>query len=65
MGYDACLKGTMSEAELHFLRQRLYHGRLNKARRGELFTLLPTGYVRLPGAGSARIPTNRSSMSSA
>jgi DNA invertase Pin-like site-specific DNA recombinase len=43
------LKGTMSEAELHFLKQRLYHGRLNKARRGELFTMVPTGYVRLPG----------------
>jgi DNA invertase Pin-like site-specific DNA recombinase len=42
-------KGTMSEAELHLLQQRLYHGRLNKARRGELFTLVPTGYIRLPG----------------
>ena len=40
------LKGTMSEAELHFLRQRLYQGRLNKARRGEQFTSVPTGYVR-------------------
>jgi DNA invertase Pin-like site-specific DNA recombinase len=43
------LKGTMSEAELHFLRQRLYHGRLNKARRGELFTIAPIGYLRQPG----------------
>ena len=40
------LKGTMSEAELHFLKQRLYNGRLNKARRGEQFTSAPTGYVR-------------------
>jgi DNA invertase Pin-like site-specific DNA recombinase len=40
------LKGTMSEAELHFLRQRLYQGRLNKARRGEQFTTAPIGYVR-------------------
>ncbi len=40
------LKGTMSEAELHFLRQRLYQGRLNKARRGEQFTSAPIGYVR-------------------
>jgi DNA invertase Pin-like site-specific DNA recombinase len=39
-------KGTMSEAELHFLRQRLYEGRLNKARRGEQFTSAPIGYVR-------------------
>ena len=43
------LKGTMSEAELHFLRQRLIEARLNKARRGELFTTVPTGYVRMPG----------------
>jgi DNA invertase Pin-like site-specific DNA recombinase len=40
------LKGTMSEAELHFLRQRLYQGRLNKARRAEQFTSAPIGYVR-------------------
>ena len=43
------LKGTMSEAELHFLKQRLDHGRLNQARRGELFTMVPTGYDRPPG----------------
>jgi DNA invertase Pin-like site-specific DNA recombinase len=43
------LKGTMSEAELHFLRQRLVEARWNKARRGELFTAARTGYVRLPG----------------
>jgi DNA invertase Pin-like site-specific DNA recombinase len=41
------LKGTMSEAELHFQKQRLYHARLNKAHRGELFTTVPTGYIRL------------------
>jgi DNA invertase Pin-like site-specific DNA recombinase len=40
------LKGTMSEAELHILKQRLHQGRLNKARRGELATSLPVGYVR-------------------
>lgn len=39
------LKGTMSEAELHILRNRLAKGLLNKARRGELFTRLPIGYV--------------------
>ncbi len=32
------LKGTMSEAELHILRQRLLQGKLQKARRGELGT---------------------------
>lgn len=39
------LRGTMSEAELHFLRGRLEGGKLNKARRGELRTPLPAGYV--------------------
>lgn len=39
------LKGTMSEAELHWLRLRLAGGRLNKARRGALWRLAPTGYV--------------------
>ena len=42
------LKGTMSEAELHVLKQRLHHGKLNKARRGELAFALPIGYVRHP-----------------
>lgn len=40
------LKGTMSEAELHILRQRLLQGKLHKAGRGELRLSLPTGYVR-------------------
>ena len=40
------LKGTLSEAELHILRQRMEQGRLNKARRGELFNHPPMGYVR-------------------
>jgi len=42
------LKGTLSEAELHLLRQRMEQGRLNKARRGELFNHPPMGYVRGP-----------------
>lgn len=50
------LKGTMSEAELHLMRQRLHHGRLNKARRGELFHHAPSGYVRDPCAGLVRDP---------
>jgi DNA invertase Pin-like site-specific DNA recombinase len=40
------LKGTMSEAELHVLRGRLEAGQRNKARRGELFSHAPIGYVR-------------------
>ena len=39
------LKGTMSEAELHFLRARLRGGILSKARRGELTGSLPVGLV--------------------
>lgn len=39
------LKGTMSEAELHFLKARMRGGLLNKARRGELRTTLPMGLV--------------------
>jgi DNA invertase Pin-like site-specific DNA recombinase len=42
------LKGTMSEAELHILRQRLLQGKLQKARRGELGMAVPTGYLRKP-----------------
>jgi DNA invertase Pin-like site-specific DNA recombinase len=39
------LKGTMSEAELHVLRQRLEGGIRNKAQRGELRRGLPVGLV--------------------
>jgi DNA invertase Pin-like site-specific DNA recombinase len=42
------LKGTMSEAELHVIKQRMHQGRLNKARRGELRLPLPIGYFRRP-----------------
>ena len=42
------LRGTMSEAELHFLRARLDGGKLNKARRGELRTMLPAGLIYDP-----------------
>ena len=40
------LKGTMSEAELHVLRQRMWQGALQKARRGELLSKGPMGYIR-------------------
>jgi DNA invertase Pin-like site-specific DNA recombinase len=42
------LKGTMSEAELHFIRARLQGGILSKARRGELQMPLPVGLVYDP-----------------
>ena len=52
--YDPCdfndglllgLKGTMAQAELHFIRARLQGNKLNKARKGELRFPLPVGYV--------------------
>jgi len=42
------LKGTMSAAELHFLKSRLRGGQLSKARRGELRMGLPVGLVHDP-----------------
>jgi len=42
------LKGTMSEVELHTMRNRLNRGRDHKAQRGELFHGVPMGYVLLP-----------------
>ena len=50
------LKGTLSEAELHILKQRLHQGRLNKARRGELHLRLPTGYVYSPSGDIVKDP---------
>ncbi|HEX5994230.1 MAG TPA: recombinase family protein, partial [Jiangellales bacterium] len=59
--YDPCsfndrlllgLKGTMSEAELHFLHARMQGGLLAKARRGELAVRLPVGFV-YDGASNA------------
>ena len=39
------LKGSLSQAELHFIRARLQGGKRNKAQRGELRFPLPVGYV--------------------
>jgi DNA invertase Pin-like site-specific DNA recombinase len=41
------LHGVMNEAELHVLKQRMYQGKVNKARRGELLGTPPIGYLRL------------------
>jgi excisionase family DNA binding protein len=40
------MKGTLSEMELSTLRQRSYEALMQKARRGELLTTVPIGYVR-------------------
>ncbi len=50
------LKGTMSEAELHFIRARLRGGQLSKARRGELRMGLPVGLVYDPAGNVALDP---------
>jgi DNA invertase Pin-like site-specific DNA recombinase len=39
------MKGTMSDAEIHLMRQRLRGGLLHKAKKGELVFPPPTGYV--------------------
>lgn len=50
------LKGTMSEAELHMLRQRLDAGRMNQVKRGTYRQRLPTGYLRLPEGSVVKDP---------
>jgi DNA invertase Pin-like site-specific DNA recombinase len=50
------LKGTMSEAELYLIRQRMASGKLAKAERGELVIAVPIGYVRRPSGEVAFDP---------
>jgi DNA invertase Pin-like site-specific DNA recombinase len=50
------LKGTMSQAELHFMHARLLGGKLNKARKGELRFPLPVGLVHAESAGTVLDP---------
>jgi DNA invertase Pin-like site-specific DNA recombinase len=42
------LRGTISEVELHCIKERLDGARMSKARRGELSIRLPAGYVGGP-----------------
>jgi excisionase family DNA binding protein len=53
------LKGTISEAELGWLRQRASEGLLAKARRGELLLSLPVGYVHTPDGRIEKHPDQR------
>lgn len=50
------LKGTMSEAELHILKQRMLEGKRAKARRGELGLPVPMGYIRQPSGVVVKDP---------
>ena len=53
------LKGTMSEAELGWLRQRAHEARAAKARRGELIITLPVGYVQTRDGRIEKHPDQR------
>jgi DNA invertase Pin-like site-specific DNA recombinase len=53
------LKGTMSEAELHLLRQRLDEGRMNQVKRGAYRQNLPTGLIRLPDGRVVKDPDDQ------
>ena len=50
------LKGTVSMAELHLIKQRMQAGRVNKARRGEMAIALPIGYWRRPSGEAVLDP---------
>ena len=50
------LKGTISEAELHLIKQRMWSGRMAKARRGQLAVPLPIGFVRRPSGEAVLDP---------
>jgi DNA invertase Pin-like site-specific DNA recombinase len=50
------LKGTISEAELHVIKQRMHAGKLAKAQRGELGMHLSLGYVRRPSGEIVKDP---------
>ena len=54
------LKGTMSAAELHLIKQRMQAGRVNKARRGEMAIALQAGYARGPPVRPRSIRMSRS-----
>jgi DNA invertase Pin-like site-specific DNA recombinase len=53
------LKGTISEAELYLLRQRLDAGRMSQVRRGAYRQHLPTGLVRLPDGAVVKDPDDQ------
>ena len=57
------LKGTMSEAELHILKQRMLAGKRAKAQRGELGMLLPMGYMRRPSGEVIKDPDEQAQAS--
>ena len=53
------IKGTMSVVELNVMKMRMLRGQEEKARRGELFKRLPSGYVRDGDCHVVRTPDQR------
>src|SRR5258707_15836606 len=53
------LKGTISEAELYLIKQRMWSGRLAKARRGQPAVPLPAGFARRPPGGGGLGPAEQ------
>jgi DNA invertase Pin-like site-specific DNA recombinase len=56
------LKGTMSEAELYMMRQRLNAGRLSKVQRGSMCNGCPPGWCACWITASSKIPTSKFNM---
>jgi len=50
------LKGTLSEAELHVIKQRMLAGKKAKAKRGELGMQLAMGYIKHPSGETIKDP---------
>lgn len=72
--YDPCnyndrlllgLKGTLSEAELHVIKQRMLAGKKAKARRGELGMQLAMGYVKHPSGEIIKDPDEQAQSTTA
>ncbi|MGH8216994.1 MAG: recombinase family protein [Steroidobacteraceae bacterium] len=53
------MKGTLSEMELSTFRQRSHEAAMQKARRGELFSTVAIGYVRVPNDRLEKEPDRR------
>lgn len=53
------LKGTMSEVELHLMKQRLQEGVLHKAKKGELVRRLPPGFIWDSAGRIVKTPDSR------
>jgi DNA invertase Pin-like site-specific DNA recombinase len=53
------IQGALAEYELRILRNRMLGCWWNKARRGEIFTAIPTGYVEVRGKGLQKHPDLR------